>query len=70
MVTANSELSNIFLHAGQGVEGKGESNIQAGAGRGESLEERADSHFNFDARVKRLPFEVLRLAATEPASDF
>ncbi|MBC7932474.1 MAG: hypothetical protein H7Z38_18100 [Rubrivivax sp.] len=60
MVTAKPGLSNIFLHTSQGVEKTGESGIQTVAGRGESLEECADWHFNFDAQVKRLPFEGSR----------
>jgi hypothetical protein len=39
MVTAKHELSNIFLHTGQGVEKKGESVDEAHMRRGESLEE-------------------------------
>ena len=54
MVTAKTELSNIFLHTGQDIEKTGESSIQAGAGLGKSLEESTDWHFNFDAQVKRL----------------
>jgi hypothetical protein len=38
MVTANFELSNIFLHTGQGVDKTGESGLQAGALQSESLE--------------------------------
>lgn len=62
MVTAKPGLSNIFLHTGQDVEKTGESGIQVVAGRGERLEECVDWHFNFDAQVKRLPFEGLKAA--------
>jgi hypothetical protein len=63
-------LSNIFLRTDQGVEKTGESDIQAGAVRGESMEERTDSYFNFDAQLKRLPFEGLRLGGGKADQRF
>ena len=53
MVTANPRLSNIFLHAGQGVE-KSEETDGAGVGSGgRSLEEWPDWYFSFRARAER-----------------
>jgi len=64
------ELSNIFLHTGQTVDESGESSIQSVAGRGKSLEECVDSHFNFDAQMKRLRFEGFRLGGDAAGRQF
>ncbi len=47
MVTANPEMSNIFLHNAQGVEKNRENALRGRKFGGRSLEKRRDSYFSF-----------------------